>query len=131
MSNSGGVRDQPEPCSKRGEFYVGLGAGDAESEVEGARSAVKNQGGEEEVSLAQQVAALDHVQKSHQQQKDNAESYHCDQGHAGGGLLLLFYFCWCHFHPPNISVSAISATKIIQLVFALPARLAVLEESLS
>src|SRR5208282_784777 len=67
-----------------------------------ASSGVENQGGEEQVGLAQNVATLDHVQKCHQQQERDRQSDHYDQGHASCRLLL-FCLCSCHLHPPRMS----------------------------
>ena len=90
MCDGRGIGDQSSPCRQRRELYVRFRPGHAESQIERARARVENQRGKQEVGLVQHIAALHHIQKSHEEQEGDGQSHTYDQGRAACGRLLLF-----------------------------------------
>src|ERR1019366_10411225 len=86
------VGQQSRPCGERGKANVRGKAGDAEGEIKRSCSGIENERCVEQIGVVEQIAALDHVQKCHEQQEGNAQSHHHDQ-RCTGSRWLLFGFC--------------------------------------
>ena len=96
MGNGTGVGEQACPRRERGEFDIRIRPGDTESKVKRASACIENQRGKEQVGFAQYVAALNHIQKCHEQQKGYRQPHKYNQGRTGCRGLLLSGFCFSH-----------------------------------
>src|SRR6202044_3895217 len=83
-----GIGDEAGPCRQGGELDIRICAGDAEAEIQRARTRIKHERGIKEIGLAENASGLHYVQKSDEQQESDAESYHDDQSRSSRGMLL-------------------------------------------
>ena len=69
------ARPEADHGGDGGEAHVALGAGHAEADVQRRGAGVEDQRHVEQVRFVEQIAVLHHVQKRHEQQEGDAQSY--------------------------------------------------------
>ena len=79
MRDGTGIREQTSPSRQRGEAHIRRNASYPKAQIKRSRARVENERRIQQVGFVEQIAALDHVQKCHEQQEGNSQSHHYDQ----------------------------------------------------